>query len=83
MSVPLLYHYRKNLFRGFELVVHTTVAGRDLLHFFATGGAKSWSERYKVVNEEISLHWASFESEQPQIMHSSTMIDHGQNTVAS
>ena len=32
--------------------------------------------RYKVVLEEISLHWASFEPKQPHIMHSSA-IDHG------
>ena len=32
--------------------------------------------RYKVIREEISLHWASFESKQPYIMNSSD-IDHG------
>ena len=35
--------------------------------------------RYKVVHEEISMHWASFKSEQPHIMHSFT-TDHGGNT---
>ena len=32
--------------------------------------------RYKVVQEEICMHWAGFEPEQPHIMHSSA-IDHG------
>ena len=32
-------------------------------------------EWYKVVQEEICLHWASFEPEQPHIMHSSA-TDH-------
>ena len=34
------------------------------------------SARYQIVEDEISLHWASFEPEQPHIMHSST-IYHG------